>query len=293
MVLLIVAVNRHSHSELGANALAESTSASASSTALGAPSIEALGKSELHNSATPPAENMAGPSTAFAKQRLCIVAARGKKFFAENPDQRKWLVDKEAAFKGLSDAQRRERGSLLDSYERMADAVEQGKFECAGMDKSLEDGSIYANALTAAKLGDKAAADCYVSLGLPMPDSMKADKAQLAQYQRNAGSLIQAGIKHGDWTMVLLATQAENPRDPTWLRALGTNDPAVTFRLLTLQSLGAANVSVRDQFKSLADGLEQHVPPEQVAGAKAWARDTYATSFSKSPPLNPDITFCP
>lgn len=243
------------------------------------------------STATPTSASKAA-SAQFERHKLCLLAWQGEQFFMENPNQKDWYLDQDAAFKGLTAQQRIDREKLLKGWEALFDAMERAKTECSDLRGRLEDGSIYADALAAAKLGDQRAANCYVSLAFPMPDSMRSSEKRAAEYRKNATQLIKQGIEQGNWTMVLLAIEAENGEERTWIRGLSAFDPAILLRLLTLQALGAPETATRDQYRKIADMQKANTPADKVASAEQWAQNAYRKYFSRSPHLNREIPFC-
>lgn len=155
-------------------------------------------------------------------------------------------------------------------------------------------GAVEQAALRAARLGDSAAAECYIILAnqsmhpgtsCATPNAPVAcDLAARDTFVRNARFLLERGLASGDWRMVSMAAMTANPREPGWIHALA--DPAdatLSYRMHRLMQRGARDVAYREQFAKSADFEQGWLGAADLRTADRWVDATYASRFFDKP----------
>ncbi len=290
---------------------AAASDASADARAAGAATVSLASGTNAPTMDSAPARSRAGPAVttamldserqaadrAFTALERCITARRMRASLAD-PVQR---ADLEAGTRQM-DAETRQphkatEPMVRDILNRLGDDLATlDDPACAGRDAQTEDGSIYALALRAARLGNRHAANCYVSTHWAMPAEQWTDPATFAAYQPNALALLQQGVQAGDWTAVVLSTFFANPRgdgiphgrvvsatpDPDfqWVRDLPATSPMRAYSLYRLLQLGALGHRHATDYQRIAANVASQLTGAQVAEGDAWARTVFSSRFS-------------
>lgn len=136
-------------------------------------------------------------------------------------------------------------------------------------------------ALGAARLGDKAASDCYVSGFLLFAGGILDHPEWLAQYKENALTIANNALAAGDWSMVNELQHAYAPAGFRFgpLGDLVGENAAMSYRLLRLQRLGASAEMARAYDRQLAAAVRD-LSPDAIAEGDAWAQDTFSKYFA-------------
>jgi len=180
----------------------------------------------------------------------------------------------------LSAQEIKRREAALGSMQEQLDFVRDNEALCAGLgDERIN--SIVPASLRAAQLGDLKALDCYVGADLSMPGLLDHPE-WLTQYKENLPGLMDAAMTHGDWVVVELKHHAYAGAFPGTPRGqlLGA-DPAMDYRYLRLERLGASGTFITKLDRMLNEASRQ-LTPRQVADGDSWAQEQYARYFAGS-----------
>ena len=174
--------------------------------------------------------------------------------------------------------------SALETREHMLsemrEFVDRSAQRCAGATRAQLDALVPAM-FRAAQLGDTRATNCYAGGGLEMMPGL-LDHPEWVADMRAVPQLLDHAVRQGDWVAVELlhhayagvfggtpAAQAIRP------------EPAMDYRYLRLERLGATGAFVQKVDRMLADAAGA-LTAQQIADGDAWANDTYAHYFSGS-----------
>jgi hypothetical protein len=182
--------------------------------------------------------------------------------------------------------------NALKSRERMLAMMQEriGKAEseaqmCANLgDEQLRLAPV---AFDAARLGDTAASDCYIS-GLPLWTGGVLDHPEwLAEYKDNALAIADNAVAQGDWNMVdqLQRAYSQEFHFGPLAELTGAN-PAWSYRYLRLRRLGTSDGSEATQLDQQLAAAAQGLSADDVAAGDAWAQDTYSRYFGASAPTS-------
>lgn len=230
-------------------------------------------------------------SVRFRRVRICLLAKRLKSAF----DEQEKDPGLEATLADISPSNRKIRAANRE-IAMSADSL------CNGLGTDLEDTKVYALALDAARAGDTEAAHCYVYAAFPMSAAMHDDPRQLAAYQSSSHTLIEAGVKRGDWTTIdILSSIAVGNvgvdyMDPSWRYTLSVRVPpgpahplttrnpdrASLYRYNRLERMGATDELAKEldyNFDLWATWLTAETMRSEDAAAEA----LYTKYFSESP----------
>lgn len=185
---------------------------------------------------------------------------------------------------GLSPENLRDLNRILAYLEKQLNFARDNAALCADLSND-EINQVVPSALQAARLGDTAAADCYVGEMFYGSQGLLDHPEWLADYKQNAMAIAQSAIEHGDWRMVnrlLLAYNTNNMGMPL-LSQLTGHDSAQAYRYLRLRSLGAVNGNLPDYLSKMLAQAAGEISAETKDDADAWAQDTYQRYFSSNP----------
>lgn len=186
----------------------------------------------------------------------------------------------EADTASLSAQEIKRRQAALESMQEQLDFVRDNAALCNGLgDERIN--SVVPALLRAAQLGDLKALDCYVGSDMALPGLLDHPE-WLTQFKENLPNLMAAAIKRGDWVVVELAHHAYAGAFPDTPRGqlLGA-DPAMDYRYLRLERLGASGTFITKLDRMLNEATRQ-LTPQQVADGDRWAQDQYARYFDGS-----------
>jgi hypothetical protein len=167
---------------------------------------------------------------------------------------------------------------LLDDLQAL---VARNATRCAGATKAQLD-SLVPVMIRAAQLGDVGAINCYAGSGFAQMPGLIDHPEWLADMRNGVAQMLDYAIGQGDWVAAELLHHAyagmlrENPAG----QAIQP-DPAMDYRYLRLERLGATGAFVPKLDRLLADAANG-LTPQQIADGDAWAGDTYARYFSGS-----------
>jgi hypothetical protein len=183
----------------------------------------------------------------------------------------------------LSAEQTKARDARLADLQRELAQARQQAAQCESL--SAEQMQLAPAALAAARLGDTAASDCYVSGLLLFTGGLLDHPEWLAEYKDNALTIANNALAAGDWAMV---DQLQRTYGPVGFRIgpladLLGEDPAMNYRLLRLQRLGAANNELAENLDQQIATAAQDLPADAISAGDAWAQDTFNRYFSNSP----------
>jgi hypothetical protein len=180
----------------------------------------------------------------------------------------------------LSAEELEERAARLDLVHKQIDKIRANETMCQDVGYD-EYASIFPMQMRAAELGDVAAANCYLGQGVGAPGLFDHPE-WLTQFKNNALNVAQNAVEQGDWVAVALLDQAYRPFNPgVLLQQLVTPDPAMVYRYLRLQRLGASGDFATRLDKEIAEKTAE-LTPEQIADGDVWAQDTYGHYFNGS-----------
>lgn len=179
-------------------------------------------------------------------------------------------------------------GEAPEILEKMASArqrADRSLAMCADIGGKITNEKMYAIALTAAKLGDKAAIACFLTSVWPV-DAKDIDPARAAYYRQEAEILKSNGIEKGDWRIVQAMNIAATDTLPYGYAVyIQKTDSVARLRYFKLLRLGTFSGS--EEAKNLDGSIEimsERVPADAVPQADAWARDMYTKYYSTIPP---------
>ncbi|HET8898286.1 MAG TPA: hypothetical protein VFN09_05900 [Rhodanobacteraceae bacterium] len=140
---------------------------------------------------------------------------------------------------------------------------------------------------TAALLGVRGAAECYVSGQMFGYSQSPAGLAMASEYRDAATQIIQSSLGKGDWRMLHLLTNAFDESSKyasSWIPPLLGNNPSVMYALNRLELIGARGQEaneIQDRLQDIAArrGLSQ----QQVHSLDHWAEQMYANYFANKP----------
>jgi hypothetical protein len=170
---------------------------------------------------------------------------------------------------------------------------------CDSVDADAVSKNLYQSLLFAAKLGDSDAASCYTSAIFPQnADQLQSE--QIAEFQNNARSFLDDGIKRGDWRFVEIAALAASRfsvRDHhanlrAWNRQLLPADRATAYGYDRLLRYGMSGELAEQADRSLA-AQRENLDTAEVDAMEKWARDQYLRYFQSSPVLTELPQTCP
>lgn len=172
---------------------------------------------------------------------------------------------------------------LATLQQEMRDAQQQAA-RCEGL--SEDQLRLAPAALTAARLGDKAASDCYVPGLLLFTGGLLDHPEWLSQYKDNVLAIANNALAAGDWTMV---SELQHAYAPIGFRMgplddLVGEDPAMNYRLLRLRRLGAPNERAAEELDRQIATAAQDLPAGAISAGDAWAQDTFNAYFANQPP---------
>jgi hypothetical protein len=135
--------------------------------------------------------------------------------------------------------------------------------------------------LQAAQRGDIRALDCYVGTDFDAMDGVLDHPEWIDQYRAEVPGLVESALRRGDWVIVdLLHRDPYSDAYDTSARGqLFGNDPAMDFRMLRLEQLGASG-RFADWLAAKVAGAARTLSPTQLAAAEAWASDYYSRYFN-------------
>lgn len=183
---------------------------------------------------------------------------------------------------------------LQDNLTRLTSVRE----DCA--DKTAEelDRDVYDKLLTAAQLGDKNAAVCYIVAPYEAP-SLQTDPVAFEKYSNNAEYLIQKGIAAGDWNMVYLLETGTNPNrgQNGWFDSLLIHDELTNYRYKRLRRFGSIDDEAHELDSELAEQARKLVESggvtrDDIRRADQWAQEMYQTYFEASERLSGTPALC-
>lgn len=179
-------------------------------------------------------------------------------------------------------------GEAPQVLERIASArmrADRSRDMCAGTASKVTNETIYDMALTAAKLGDKAAIACFLSTPRP-GDSKGIDPAKALQYQQEADALKSRGIEKGDWRIVQAMSIAASDIFPYGYAVyIQKADSVARLRYFKLLRLGTPVGSEEAKNLDLSvQIMSSRVPADAVPQADEWARKMYSMYYSTIPP---------
>jgi hypothetical protein len=172
----------------------------------------------------------------------------------------------------------------LAGLRQKLEQARQQAAQCDGL--STEQLQLAPAALTAARLGDKTASDCYVAGFMLYMGGLLDHPEWLAEYKDNALAIANHSLAAGDWTMV---GELQRAYSPTGFRIgpladLVGEDAAMSYRLLRLQRLGMTNAQAAEGFDRMIASAARDLPSDAITQGDAWAHDTFSRYFSNSPP---------
>jgi hypothetical protein len=156
---------------------------------------------------------------------------------------------------------------------------------CAGTAGKITNETIYGMALTAAKLGDKAAIACFLSAPWGV-NSKDVDPVKALQYRQEAKVLKSHGIEKGDWRIVQAMIVAASDTLP-YGYAVFTQESDDVARLRYFKLLRLGTPAGTEEAKNLDGSVEimsSRVPPDAVPQADEWARTMYSKYYAAIPP---------
>jgi hypothetical protein len=173
------------------------------------------------------------------------------------------------------------RGSQVDvKLVRAVSAfVQANSARCEGVTvEQLE--SITPLTLRVAQLGDLKALDCYVGSEFDRMEGILDHPEWIEQYRTQVPALVESALRRGDWFGVELLRQAySGASESSPLSQLLGSDPAMAYRLLRLERLGATG-NFADELERRLVAAARELTPGQVANADAWAGDFHSRYFT-------------
>jgi hypothetical protein len=134
--------------------------------------------------------------------------------------------------------------------------------------------------LRVAQLGDLEALDCYVGSRFDRMEGLLTHPEWVEQYRTQVPALVESALQRGDWFVVELLRQAySGTSESEPLSQLFGSDPAMAYRLLRLERLGATG-NFADELEVSLAAAARELTPGQVANADAWAGDFHSRYFT-------------
>jgi len=165
-----------------------------------------------------------------------------------------------------------------DLFEQYSEICDQGGHQLVDQRREI--------LLTASKLGDRDAGDCFASLAIDMT-GLGLDADTIGQYREYATRFLDKGVVQGDWTAVRLLLSAYHPaeyfrKDSTAALVKADSHKAYAYaKLLQLgQALDVESPPISEDY--LAE-LSRGMSAAEVASADDWANQVFAKSFSAQP----------
>jgi hypothetical protein len=152
---------------------------------------------------------------------------------------------------------------------------------CAGATRAQLD-SLVPVMYRAAQLGDVHAIDCYAGAGFDQMPGLVNHPEWLADMRDNVPRMFDYAVRQGDWIAVeqMHHAYAGLFRDTPAGQTIQP-DPAMDYRFLRLERLGATGAFVQKLDRMLAD-TGSGLTPQQIADSDAWAQDEYSSYFAGS-----------
>jgi hypothetical protein len=131
----------------------------------------------------------------------------------------------------------------------------------------------------AAQQGDAEAIGCYLNQDfINVPDALQ-HMQWLTDFQRDAPELAFKAVANGDWKAVFLLSMAyAGLGNGRWLSQTIAPDTEQAYRYAYLLELGGGITQ-----KVVQGALEQQLTAEQIAAARTWANEVFATRFHGTP----------
>jgi hypothetical protein len=199
-------------------------------------------------------------------------------------DNLEWFLAR-AADETLDDKIDGTNAQALENYRVQLEAVESRKQVmqktrrlCDGLDRDMLESQL-TSLQKAALLGEVHARACYLSKG-PTYDNrgLTRHPEWLQEYRTNVKSMIDAGLKAGDWKVVDIVRRAYEPGSDGMLAGVLGSDPIEYYRYLKLYRLGADDGGSSTLDRQLAAAAAR-IKPEQRADADIWAQDKFRQTF--------------
>ena len=206
-----------------------------------------------------------------------------------------------------SDARRESLAPVVENWRRLSEYAARNAAYCAGV--VVNDHDELVAELAAAKLGDDAAADCFLQGGMiylggdrardiivvdSPPVEEPHDAVIEAAYRDNALALAEAGVEHGDWRAVAFLGSSYSG---SWIvpGGLAPPDPYLAYAYHRLAQLGHTDPEQLAREAAIPlDPRAEGVTDEQVRSADAWAERVFEAHFADVPPLPyPSYVLCP
>ena len=173
----------------------------------------------------------------------------------------------------------------LEDYRLQLDAVEKNKQNmrkladyCESVDQGMLD-ALVPNLRKAARLGEEHARSCYLARG-PAFDgrALVRHPEWIEAYRSSVSSLVDEGLRAGDWRVVDILRDAYRPGADGMLSGVLGTDPVLHYRYLRLYRLGAQPHRVAELDRQLEDAAAR-ITAEQRSTAELWARSTFIQAF--------------
>ena len=156
--------------------------------------------------------------------------------------------------------------------------LEQTESICAGADPETSRSSPDWM-LLAAQQGDAEAIDCYLDQDFINVNDALQHLQWLTDFQRDAPELASRAVTNGDWKAVsMLAVAYAGIGSSKWLSQTITPDAQQAYRYAYLLQRGGSAAQ-----KDLLKTIEPQLTAEQIATARAWANEVFATRFHGTP----------
>lgn len=195
----------------------------------------------------------------------------------------------------------------LDSYETMQSILRENEATCSTVTREELFAQMYPILLAAARNGNKNAAACY-AFGSYEPPATSGNKNEFAlqEWERNSTEFMQAGVRRGDWKMVILMRTYSDPATQEfatisssgWAAQQFQPDPLVAYQYAALRAIGAKNYgdeAAQERTSELVSGYRESydISDTQVRDAEQWAQETYQQYFAGRPwvAVN-DVNWC-
>jgi len=238
----------------------------------------------------------------FRLAKLCVQAAMNAPL-VDQADAAGYVAPKDSPYFTDADRQRQ-----IEEANRLLDVLEQAKTDCHAPTDTLLDGSVYELALRAAQAGDERAASCFVGGAFPIPPALWERADVQERFMAQAAPLLARGIRQGDWSMVVLASLAVNPKrysmrhEPILpigapgmvmvMNAFKQGDTQQAYALALLREIGAAD-RVKGTNAGFIAATARQLTPAQRAHAQAWAQDAFVRYFHGRKWDRADLEPCP
>lgn len=178
-----------------------------------------------------------------------------------------------------------EEDKTIARMEQAAKRADASRAMCEGLEDKVTNEKIYDIALTSAKLGDAAAAACFIMAPWPV-EQRDVDPTKAREYRDEAPVIEEKALNQGDWRVVrALAVSAASSGYGGYAGYIYHHDASAQLRYTKLIRLGTPSDS--DEAKNL--DLAIQVLTAQVSAADASEADEgahklYASKYSTLPP---------